>query len=499
MTNTTNLGLPCIEAAQAQKHVTHNDALRMLDALVQLAVLDRDLSAPPPSPLDGQRWIVKPTGTGAWAGHDNAIAAWQDGAWTFYPPQAGWLVYVQDEGAVLGWNGSAWSDAIAAPTVLNNLALLGVGATADASNPLSVTLNNALFAAKTVAEGGDGTLRYKLSKENTSGTLSFLFQDNFSGRAEFGLCGDDNFHFKVSPDGSTWVESFIIDSATGLFSKSPNRSQVEVFSADDTYAVPPWASRLRIVATGGGGGGGAGGAGDNTAARTGGGGGAAGGIAIEEYRTADIGPSLTVTVGAGGAGGTGVGGNATGNPGSRGSDSIVADGATTLIFASGGNPGAGGGTANAAGGGLTPSMFIGQDGGMGTSTLPGGGAGTSIVAIAAGAGGGGGGIVTSGVTRPGGAGGVGYSIGGSSKQASGGAGGITSSPDGGGGADKQTTYGRGGGGGGGVSNASGNGGAGGKGGSVGGGGGGGGASRDTGVSGAGGNGGDGEIWIFAYS
>ncbi|MGC1467553.1 MAG: DUF2793 domain-containing protein [Pseudolabrys sp.] len=65
MTDTTNLGLPCIEAAQAQKHVTHNDALRILDALVQLAVLDRDLSVPPGSPAEGQRWIVKATGTGA--------------------------------------------------------------------------------------------------------------------------------------------------------------------------------------------------------------------------------------------------------------------------------------------------------------------------------------------------------------------------------------------------------------------------------------------------
>ena len=59
MTDTANLGLPCIEAAQAQKHVTHNEALRMLDTLVQLAVLDRDLTAPPGSPSEGQRWIVK--------------------------------------------------------------------------------------------------------------------------------------------------------------------------------------------------------------------------------------------------------------------------------------------------------------------------------------------------------------------------------------------------------------------------------------------------------
>ena len=46
---TTHLLLPYILAAQAQKHVTHNEALRILDGLVQLSVLDRDLTAPPGS------------------------------------------------------------------------------------------------------------------------------------------------------------------------------------------------------------------------------------------------------------------------------------------------------------------------------------------------------------------------------------------------------------------------------------------------------------------
>jgi hypothetical protein len=58
-------------------------------------------------------------------------------------------------------------------------------------------------------------LRYKLSKESASKTLSFLFQDNFSGRAEIGLTGDDDFHFKVSADGSSWLDAITIDKTTG--------------------------------------------------------------------------------------------------------------------------------------------------------------------------------------------------------------------------------------------------------------------------------------------
>ena len=78
---TPNLGLPQLAADQAQKHVTVNEALYDLDALVQLAVLDRSLSALPGSPADGARYIVAASPTGAWAGHANHIAAWLDGAW----------------------------------------------------------------------------------------------------------------------------------------------------------------------------------------------------------------------------------------------------------------------------------------------------------------------------------------------------------------------------------------------------------------------------------
>ena len=45
-----HLLLPYLVAAQAQKHVTHNEALRLLDALVQLSVLNLNLTAPPVSP-----------------------------------------------------------------------------------------------------------------------------------------------------------------------------------------------------------------------------------------------------------------------------------------------------------------------------------------------------------------------------------------------------------------------------------------------------------------
>jgi hypothetical protein len=220
MTDTPHLGLPLIEAAQAQKHVTHNEALTLLDLLVQLAVESRALTAPPSSPVDGARYIVKATATGAFAGKENQIAQFSDGGWLFYPPRTGWCAYVADESALVAYDGGAWISAgggsgSGSITSLQNLTLLGIGDTADSTNPFAAKLNNALWTAKATGEGGDGTLRYKMSKESAAKTLSVLFQDNFSGRAEIGLTGDDDFHFKTSPDGTTWTDALLLDKSTG--------------------------------------------------------------------------------------------------------------------------------------------------------------------------------------------------------------------------------------------------------------------------------------------
>ncbi len=87
--STANLLLPYILAAQAQKHVTHNEALLLLDGIVQLSVIDRDLAAPSASPADGDRYIVAVGASGDWAGWDLNVAFWTDGAWVRLPPRSG--------------------------------------------------------------------------------------------------------------------------------------------------------------------------------------------------------------------------------------------------------------------------------------------------------------------------------------------------------------------------------------------------------------------------
>lgn len=103
-----HLALPFIMASQAQKHVTHNEALRLLDGIVQLSVLDRDLTDPPGSPAEGDRYIPASGAAGAWAGWDGSIAYWVDGAWMRLLPAPGWLAWVVDEAQAVIWTGSAW-------------------------------------------------------------------------------------------------------------------------------------------------------------------------------------------------------------------------------------------------------------------------------------------------------------------------------------------------------------------------------------------------------
>lgn len=107
---TPNLNLPELVENQAQKYLTHNQALNVLDGIVQLSVKDRDLTAPPAEPADGDRYIVAAAATGAWAGHDTQIAHYvSPTGWQFYAPARGWLCFVVDEMKLQIWNGSEWT------------------------------------------------------------------------------------------------------------------------------------------------------------------------------------------------------------------------------------------------------------------------------------------------------------------------------------------------------------------------------------------------------
>ena len=107
MSTSPLLGITYLEESQAGAEIVFNDALNRLEAVSQLAVKDRHLTAPPGSPANGDRYLVAATATGAWAGKEGKIAAYYTG-WIFITPLEGFSMWINDEDVRVTYNGSSW-------------------------------------------------------------------------------------------------------------------------------------------------------------------------------------------------------------------------------------------------------------------------------------------------------------------------------------------------------------------------------------------------------
>lgn len=237
------LSLPYIQPAQAQKHVTHNEALRILDAVTQLSVISASLTAPPSLPEVGDRYIVAASATQTWAGKDHNVALWMDSTWHFFAPNIGWRADIAVTGEVVRFDGTIWQNADGAVD-LQNLPSVGIGTTADTTNRLSVASDATLLN-----HDGNGH-QLKLNKAAASDTNSLLFQTGFSGRAEMGTAGSDDFSIKVSPDGSTFRTALSVDADVGAVQFKTGQNFFEdVFILNDTaWSIDiPWSNPSRIM------------------------------------------------------------------------------------------------------------------------------------------------------------------------------------------------------------------------------------------------------------
>ncbi|MCE7028181.1 DUF2793 domain-containing protein [Jiella avicenniae] len=221
MADTTDrLALPYILADQAQKHVTHNDGLVRLDALVHLAVLDRDRTEPPAAPSAGDRHIVAAEASGEWAGRGGTVAVWQDGVWMFLEPQAGWRAWCIADEALLVHDGDGWAPAMLGPTDFAGGALsrLGVNTAADDFNRVAIKTSALLVSHDDASGSGNGSVLGTFNKEDAGKDAGFNFQSGWSTRALMGLYGDEDFRIKVSPDGAAFHDALAIDRTTGRVS-----------------------------------------------------------------------------------------------------------------------------------------------------------------------------------------------------------------------------------------------------------------------------------------
>lgn len=208
---TPRLSLPYIASQQAQKQVTYNQAMRLLDILVQPVVRSRVLADPPGAPAEGDVYLVAAAAGGGWTGKSGQLAAFIEGGWLFRPTQNGWLLFVEDESLFIQRQAGSWVDLGSSP------AFLGVNASADLTHRLAVASPASRFSH----EGSDH--RLFIDKATAIDTASQIFQSGGSGRAEVGLLGDNDLQLKVSADGMAWSEVLRAGAATGELLLSTGR------------------------------------------------------------------------------------------------------------------------------------------------------------------------------------------------------------------------------------------------------------------------------------
>jgi len=98
MGETIQFGLPYVAAAQAQKHVTVNEAFTRLDALANLRLASTGVVTPPVAPEEGEAYFVPNGAVNAWDGKGGQIAIFANGGWVFAEPKPGWKAFVEDVG-----------------------------------------------------------------------------------------------------------------------------------------------------------------------------------------------------------------------------------------------------------------------------------------------------------------------------------------------------------------------------------------------------------------
>lgn len=135
MNGTPRLALPFLSAGQAQKEVTYNEALQILDCLVAAAVEEEPRDDPPPTPGLGVCYLVGASPTGAWSGQAGKVAGYTSGGWRFFPPVEGMSLLVKSIGERAEYRLGAWEVGTvhAATVVIDGEQVIGARAAAITS------------------------------------------------------------------------------------------------------------------------------------------------------------------------------------------------------------------------------------------------------------------------------------------------------------------------------------------------------------------------------
>ncbi len=210
---TKNLGLPLLIPNQAQKEITHNEALIILDNLIQNTVITKNLNIPPQEPKTNDLYIVGENASDIWLNKDFQLAFYDNG-WRFIEPKEGITFWVKDEDCQYTYNGESWiiTDEISNKKI--NLIELNDTEVNNLQNGEFLRFNGNKFINTKSLDNVENlsTNILNINKSEETATASCILQNNSISKAEFGLIQNDNFTLRISADGKNWNNSFIVNS-----------------------------------------------------------------------------------------------------------------------------------------------------------------------------------------------------------------------------------------------------------------------------------------------
>ena len=235
---------PYIQPSQAQKHVTHNETVRLLDVLVQMSAISDQIEEPPSDAQEADCYIIPLDAKGPWAGRTDQIAYFENDAWRYLTPQKGWRIYVETKDCLELFDGSNWK------AVVKDIdtSTLSNGPVTDSQKRFAVKTQTALWSALDDTEGGDGGLIQTLNKDSSDCNLGFVFQTGYQTRALLGQFGSETFRLTTSGDGNAYFDALSVDSATAIVDQ-PRLPRFSAYTNYDNYIESNTWKRIGINMT----------------------------------------------------------------------------------------------------------------------------------------------------------------------------------------------------------------------------------------------------------
>lgn len=223
---TSRLELPFLQAGQALKNITHNEALNRLDSGLYLSCSDMSASVLPSDMPEGTALIISEMAGSDLSERIGQIGVYLATGWVWFLPKAGWTVWDQTTQTLRVFDGLDWVGP-APENIPDTLPQLGLNSTASPIQRFSIASQTSLFN-----HDGDSH-RLTLNRAAEEDTASLVFQTDFAGAAELGLTGPSGFSLKTSSDGLTFSDRLTTPAGfTGIY--SPAFASLKVTLANDT-------------------------------------------------------------------------------------------------------------------------------------------------------------------------------------------------------------------------------------------------------------------------